>query len=101
MVSYISPHISYQGEQLKSQQQYFWKVAIWDEVDKKSLWSEVATWRMAMFNSYDWKAKWIGDQPDSVQNSYSKMLKNHDLKNGELINKRPEVPASPLLRKRF
>jgi alpha-L-rhamnosidase len=95
-------HIIYQGKNLKSQQKYYWKVAVWDSGGKKSYWSEVASWRMVMFNKYDWQAKWIGDQPDMQQKSYSETLINHDAKNNKILkNIRPEVPPTPLLRKSF
>ncbi len=95
-------HIIYEGKELKSQQQYYWKVKVWHGNDNKSSWSNPATWRMCIFNSYEWKANWIGDQPDSVQNAYKIGLENYASQNNMTFrNERPVAPASPLLRKEF
>ncbi|NOY58491.1 MAG: hypothetical protein GXO75_06110, partial [Calditrichaeota bacterium] len=54
-----SVHIVYAGQKLKSRQQAFWKVRVWDKNDRPSAWSETATWEMALEPS-DWQAKWTG-----------------------------------------
>jgi alpha-L-rhamnosidase len=51
--------ISYGGKELKSWQQVFWKVRVWDVSGKASSWSKPATWTMGL-HSNDWQAKWIG-----------------------------------------
>jgi alpha-L-rhamnosidase len=47
------------GSLLKSSQQVFWKVRVWDANDKVSNWSLPATWTMGLLEQTDWRAKWI------------------------------------------
>jgi len=52
--------IPYAGAELKSLQQVFWKVRVWDANGKSSAWSRPATWTMGLLHPGDWQAKWIG-----------------------------------------
>lgn len=52
-------HIPYAGKELKSSQQVFWKVRVWDANGKVSAWSRPATWTMGVLNDPDWHARWI------------------------------------------
>lgn len=52
--------IPYAGKALKSSEQVFWKVRVWDANAKASTWSEPANWTMGLLSSNDWQAKWIG-----------------------------------------
>ncbi len=52
--------ISYADKELKSLQQIFWKVRVWDENTNASAWSKPATWTMGALKETDWQAKWIG-----------------------------------------
>jgi len=52
--------IPFPSEQLKSAEQIFWKVRVWDEKGKASDWSRPATWTMGVLQDSDWQAKWIG-----------------------------------------
>jgi alpha-L-rhamnosidase len=52
-------HIRYEGRPLKSSQQVFWKVRVWDKDGKVSPWSEPASWTMGLLEKADWQAKWI------------------------------------------
>ncbi len=61
--------VEYQGTQLKSRDQIYWKVIIWDENDKPSNWSQAATWTMGLLNPSDWQAKWIGRTEDQFPDS--------------------------------
>ncbi|NIA28435.1 MAG: family 78 glycoside hydrolase catalytic domain [Actinobacteria bacterium] len=54
-----SVHIVYSGQKLKSRQQVFWKVRVWDKDGRPSAWSKTAVWEMAL-NLSDWQAKWTG-----------------------------------------
>jgi len=38
----------------------YWKVRIWDELDKVSPWSDVAEFSMGLLDERDWKASYIG-----------------------------------------
>lgn len=70
-ISNQTVNIPYQGKSLHSRLKLYWKVRVWDASDKRSAWSQVASWEMGFLNSSDWQAKWIGmgeDQfPDSTR----------------------------------
>lgn len=61
--------IKYQGKQLPSNTQLYWKVMIWDENDTPSDWSDMTSWSMALLDSSDWKAEWIGEREDIYPDS--------------------------------
>ncbi len=51
----------YAGRPLRSWQAYCWKVRVWDQEGRPSLWSPAASWTMGLLSDHDWKnAKWIG-----------------------------------------
>lgn len=58
-----STGVSYKGVELKSKQQYFWKVKIWDKNNKESNWSDIAFFEMGLLNQKDWISEWIGSGP--------------------------------------
>jgi len=62
-----SVHIVYAGQPLQSGRRYRWQVRVWDAKGKPSRWSEAASFRMALLNTTDWKAKWI--EPGYVEDS--------------------------------
>lgn len=68
VVSDQSVHIHYKGSQLKSRQQCFWKVKVWDQNDKASDFSSIAKWEMGLLNRNEWTAKWIA-APDGMQHN--------------------------------
>ncbi len=51
--------ISYRGRPLKSSQQVFWKVQVWDNEGNASALSRAASSTMGLLNKVDWQAKWI------------------------------------------
>ncbi len=61
--------IPFAGQPLKSSQQIFWKVRVWDAAGKVSAWSPTASWTMGVlaggdppssdFGAAGWQAKWI------------------------------------------
>lgn len=57
-----STQIIYKGQKLNSRQKLFWKVKVWNEDNKASEWSEIATWEMGLLHDTDWEAKWIGNR---------------------------------------
>lgn len=73
-----SIHVIYQGKELQSQIQCFWKVRIWDKNGNISSWSPPAVWSMGLLHPSDWKAKWIGqDMPENTLRNdfqYSKWI---------------------------
>ncbi|GGH00115.1 family 78 glycoside hydrolase catalytic domain [Mucilaginibacter phyllosphaerae] len=52
-------YINYAGRALRSGQKCWWKVRVWNQQHKLSVWSKPACWTMGMLNDSDWKAKWI------------------------------------------
>jgi alpha-L-rhamnosidase len=56
-----SQFVDYQGVELKSRMQCFWKVKAWDEQKKELEWSPSAYWIMGIVDG-DWKGQWIGER---------------------------------------
>lgn len=52
--------IDYAGKPLESRKRYFWKVKIWNEKNKPTLYSEPTWWEMALLKKEDWSSHWIG-----------------------------------------
>jgi alpha-L-rhamnosidase len=51
--------IPYTGQPMKSSQQVFWKVRVWDKAGKASGWSQPASWTMGLLSADGWHAQWI------------------------------------------
>ncbi len=51
--------IKYEGKQLSSGQQCWWKMRVWDNNGNASAWSAPATWVMGIVKQEEWIAKWI------------------------------------------
>ena len=51
--------VGYVGKLLKTGQQVFWQVKVWDKDGAESEWSSPATWRTALNTSDDWVGTWI------------------------------------------
>jgi len=77
-----SQHLKYMGKELKSEQQVYWKVRIWNQDNKPSEWSEINRWSIGLLNKKDWKAQWIGKGEDENPDS-------------------PHTDPAPYLRKQF
>lgn len=58
--------IEFGGKALKSRQQCFWKVMVWDKAGRPSSWSVPARWSMGLLEPSDWKADWISFQDNSA-----------------------------------
>lgn len=56
--------IKWEGNKLQSFTKYYWSVRIWDRDGKVSEWSKPESFITGAFNKSDWKASWIGDQPE-------------------------------------
>ena len=54
-----SQWITYQGETLKRNAPYFWKVKVYTNKGESD-WSSPAFWSMGLFNEADWQGQWIG-----------------------------------------
>ncbi len=55
-----SIRVKYEGKKLKSRQDCWWQVRVWDKNGEVSEWSEPACWHMGLLEENDWKAQWIG-----------------------------------------
>jgi alpha-L-rhamnosidase len=55
-----SIQIVYGGTALSSGEAVWWKVRVWENDSKPSVWSEPAQWSMGLLAASDWKGKWIG-----------------------------------------
>ena len=60
--------IVFEGRPLTSREHVFWKVRIWDQLDRPSAWSAPATWGMGLLDRGEWSAQWIGDASPSTTN---------------------------------
>ncbi|MFV0366408.1 MAG: family 78 glycoside hydrolase catalytic domain [Mangrovibacterium sp.] len=54
-----SQYISYNGKELLSRTECFWKVKLWTNKGE-SAWSNEAKWEMGLLYYKDWNARWIG-----------------------------------------
>ncbi|HEY4416610.1 MAG TPA: family 78 glycoside hydrolase catalytic domain [Verrucomicrobiae bacterium] len=58
-ISETTIQIHFAGRPLKSSQELFWKVRVWDADGRASDWCELATWTMGVMAETDWTARWI------------------------------------------
>ncbi|HBQ83147.1 MAG: hypothetical protein A2X03_17900 [Bacteroidetes bacterium GWA2_40_15] len=49
---------------LHSFDKYYWRVRVWNNENRVTEWSETATFITGAFEKSDWKAEWIGDEPE-------------------------------------
>lgn len=52
--------VDYEGEELESDKEYYWKVIVKDENGNESKFSEIGTFSTGLFDDSEWTAKWIG-----------------------------------------
>lgn len=55
-----STRVKYGGRKLKSRQDCWWQVRVWDKNNEVSEWSKPAFWHMGYLDASHWKAQWIG-----------------------------------------
>lgn len=60
VVSGQSQLVPYAGLPLRAGQACWWKVAVWDEDNRRTTWSEPARWTIGPLAATDWTAEWIG-----------------------------------------
>jgi len=80
-----SIHIDYEGPELTSCTRYYYRVKVWDNYGRESAWSEVNWWETALFETKDWKAKWITpdqEELDPASEPAFLLRKEFALKNG-------------------
>jgi alpha-L-rhamnosidase len=64
--------IKYAGVSLKSRQDVWWRVQVWNQDGEASNWSEIASFKVGL-DASDWKSKWIhGDAPAKEAGSLDK-----------------------------
>src|SRR3989344_4905040 len=59
VISDQSVNVVYKGPNLASRKRYYWKVRIWDEDGRVSVWSKLSYWEMGILHYYEWNANWI------------------------------------------
>ena len=71
-----SVNVTYQGNELASAKQYFWKVKVWDKDGVASNWSDFGRFSMGLLKKSDWKGDWIlkSDQKKTDHNWYRKKV---------------------------
>ncbi len=89
-----STRVNYSGKKLKSRDECWWQVRVWDKNNEVSEWSEPAFWRMGLLNATDWQAEWIG-APWQGEEPLPKI----NNPNAALPEQLP--PPAPMLRKTF
>lgn len=89
-----SINVRYNGEPLKSRQECYWQVRVWDKDGIVSGWSEPGFWRMGLLNGSEWKASWIG-APWQGEEALPKPS-NPGAKLPEIL-----PPPAPMFRKEF
>lgn len=87
-----SNRVKYGGKHLKSRQECWWQVRVWDKNGIPTEWSQPAFWRMGLLNKSDWKAEWIG-APWEGEEHFEKP--GHGQKFDDF------GPPAPMLRKQF
>jgi hypothetical protein len=62
--------VTWQGPMLKSRERVYWQVQVWDDNERTSGWSNIASFGMGLLNSRDWDpAKWIENTDYSTGNT--------------------------------
>ena len=94
-----SIQVEYAGSTLSSEKKYYWKVKIFNQDEKATVWSEPAMWQMGLSSVNNWeKASWIGFEnlPDSM-----KVVPGVHGDGDKLGNKAVKRSIVPLFRKEF
>lgn len=54
-----SVNVMYEGPEQPSMKCVYWQVRIWDNKNKATAWSSIASWEMGILKPSDWKGNWI------------------------------------------
>ncbi|NBB76064.1 MAG: alpha-L-rhamnosidase, partial [Bacteroidetes bacterium] len=66
VVSSETIHILYEGPALKSVEDYYWRVQIWDELGEASEWSHIQHFSTGLIHQDEWIGKWVSHPDSSV-----------------------------------
>ncbi len=78
-------YICFNGDNLESDKQYFWKVRTWDKDGTASTYSQSAIFTTGLLNNSDWSgASWI-NRISNTNEEYTWFRKSFDLSEKELI----------------
>jgi alpha-L-rhamnosidase len=100
VISDESINIQYDGSQLKSRQDCWWQVRVWDKNGKASEWSEPAFWSMGLLDKNEWTAQWIG-APWQGEEPLPKPQSRDGNSGMRQVGSENTPPPAPLLRKTF
>ncbi len=97
--------VPYNGKDLHSRQQCWWRVRVWDESNAQSNWSPAAYWTMGLLNEVAWQgSRWIGGD-DTLEDTQEIWKFYENFTNGLVPpSGRMKLPASkpaPFLRREF
>jgi alpha-L-rhamnosidase len=99
IISDASVNVPYNGIILKSRQDCWWQVRVWDRKGMVSDWSEPAFWSMGILKPEEWSAIWIGapwqDESALPKPSAPKSRTGRTSASGQM------PPPAPMLRKGF
>ncbi len=87
IISDSSVHVAYKGAALQSNTKYSWSVRVWNNYNETSAWSEIASFQTTLFNTSDWKAKWI--EPGYIEDTLmrpSPLFRKEFTSNKKIIN---------------
>jgi len=59
--------VSFDGSDLKPASRYFWRVKIWDNKNRSSIWSEAAWFETGLISIDNWHARWIEMAEDTLR----------------------------------
>lgn len=55
-----STQVVYDGDELESDQVYYWKIRVWDAAGERSAWSEPGSFQVGLTSEAQWNGDWVG-----------------------------------------
>ena len=104
IVSDKSVRVENKASSAKSGERLYWRVKVWDELGKESLWSDVAFYEAGLNSNSDWKGVWI-TTPEKPEGLYTFKCYKVKTENGQkkgYLSPEKKLGVSPIyLRKKF